>query len=523
MNIFFLSIFLIGIFVIYAQSPVEQWTDIAATSKGAGVVGVYVDAFQTGMFGSVDYGQSWATTLNVLSFSTLFPDNWITNAVSNSTGQYQAIAVHNGNLFHTSNYWKGGWSYIPAWYAWNDIAISSTGQLFVGLIEGSGFYYSLDYGSTWHQLQAETYYLTTVSINYDGNWIITASEKNGGVYVVQGAVTSSPSYFKVTGMSSGNWTASAISSNGQVMLVVGSGLNIYASINYGNSFSAGTGVEAKAWTAAAMSSSGQHMAAAYKNGGIFYSTNFGSTWLSATGSSAVWYTGLACSSNGKIFYASVYNGNIQYSSNYGESWLSYPSVPTSNPTMAPGPDTRPFTYRNWSSIVTSQSGQYVVVAEGNGPIYRSTNYGASFSATSSGSGEWMSVASSGTGQYVAAGMNLGYIYLSNDFAASWSPAVQMYRMQWYSVAISENGQNITAAVYGGTIYFSCDFGASWNPVNPSYNQFWYSIAMSYDANYQAAVVFDSPIGEYIYVVNAVTHQWGITPFTSSEKTYVNSN
>eukprot|EP01033_Poteriospumella_lacustris_P018472 gene18472-13292_t len=175
----------------FAQSPVEPWTGIATTAKGAGVVGVYTENLQSGLYGSTDYGQSWVSSFQVKSLSTLTPGGGAANAVNNATGSYQAVAMHNQNLFYTTNHWKGGWWYISGWYAWKDVAISSSGQLFVGLIDGQGFYYSTNYGATWQQLPSASYQLNSVSLNSDGNWILTTASQ-GYAYVVKDVMTSSP-------------------------------------------------------------------------------------------------------------------------------------------------------------------------------------------------------------------------------------------------------------------------------------------------------------------------------------------
>eukprot|EP01033_Poteriospumella_lacustris_P016942 gene16942-12124_t len=148
-------------------------------------------ALSSGLYGSTDYGQSWVSSFQVKSLSTLTPGGGAANAVNNATGAYQAVAMHNQNLFYTTNYWKGGWWYISGWYAWKDVAISSSGQLFVGLIDGQGFYYSTNYGATWQKLPSASYQLNSVSLNSDGNWILTTASQ-GYAYVVKDVMTSSP-------------------------------------------------------------------------------------------------------------------------------------------------------------------------------------------------------------------------------------------------------------------------------------------------------------------------------------------
>ena len=79
-----------------------------------------------------------------------------------------------------------------------------------------------------------------------------------------------------------------------------------------------------------------------------------------------------------------------------------------------------------------------------------------------------------SGKYQTAVVYNGYIYRSTDYGVTWSQVGNSNN--WYSVAMSSDGKYQTAVVHGGYIYRSTDYGVTWSQVGNSNNC--YSVAIN---------------------------------------------
>lgn len=149
-------------------------------------------------------------------------------------------------------------------------------------------------------------------------------------------------------------------------------------------------------------------------------------------------------------------GYITYSQNYGFSF-------TKN--IAAGS-------RRWTCVAVSRyTGQYQIAGVNGGNLanlYRSTNYGTTWSVISGFTGFWNSVAISGNGQYQLSGNSIdGYLYVSSNYGANWTTITSMGKYWWGACAISGNGQYQYA--YGYTTsgltfvtFISSNYGSTWS-------------------------------------------------------------
>jgi uncharacterized repeat protein (TIGR03803 family) len=155
---------------------------------------------------------------------------------------------------------------------------------------------------------------------------------------------------------------------------------------------------------------------------------------------------------------------------------------------------------NWDAIASSADGTKLVAVAYDlgtggiytgGPIYTSTNSGATWISNSLPVGQWESVACSadGTELVVAGGGGghaLGPIYLSTNSGAIWTPTSAPSN-NWYSVASSADGTKLAAVDGGGQrIYTSPDSGNTWTNTSAPSN-YWYSVASSADGTKLVAV------------------------------------
>jgi photosystem II stability/assembly factor-like uncharacterized protein len=170
----------------------------------------------------------------------------------------------------------------------------------------------------------------------------------------------------------------------------------------------------------------------------------------------------------------------------------------------------------WESLAASADGIKLVGVAGN-LIFTSTNAGASWSRSSAPTNAWQAVTTSADGKKLVAVASLsfgsddpptlfgdGLIYLSTDYGASWAPANAPNNL-WSCVASSADGTKLavasatysTSGAVGAGVYPSGDgqlcvstnSGLTWSFSNMNDN--WKSIATSADGSKLVAVAADA--------------------------------
>jgi hypothetical protein len=111
---------------------------------------------------------------------------------------------------------------------------------------------------------------------------------------------------------------------------------------------------------------------------------------------------------------------------------------------------------NCRQVSVSSSGQYQTIItvddEEPGPIYRSEDYGLSWTLTGAPSAYWSAVSMSESGKYQTACIYNGLIYVSINSGVNWAPASGAPSAYWSAVSMSASGKFQTACVDGGLIY-----------------------------------------------------------------------
>lgn len=185
------------------------------------------------------------------------------------------------------------------------------------------------------------------------------------------------------------------------------------------------------------------------NDSICSSTDLGATWTGISTASALW-TSFACSADGtKLVAGSFYYNEILRSTDSGITWL--PIGPTNalqwGPVACSADGCTIAATINVSSTVYS-NGNYVNVG---GPIYTSTNSGATWTLASLPWCNWQAVACSVDGTKLVAAPDQGPLYTSCDSGATWQ-ASDVQSTSWKSVAMSADGGKMLAAEDGGGIW-----------------------------------------------------------------------
>jgi hypothetical protein len=309
-------------------------------------------------------------------------------------------------------------------------------------------------GQNWVVTTAPSNNWVSVSSSADG-FKLVAAVNGAGIY----SSTNSGRSWLSTGAPIGQWSSVASSADGIKLVAVMKGGGIYVSTNAGGIWTA-TGAPITNWQAVASSADGTRLAAtafgsSYGTGWIYASTNGGDTWMLSGASSQHWRS-LALSSNGHRWVAVsdfrplTKEGFIYTSADSGVTW-------TSN--NAPS--------KQWSSVASSADGTRLIAAPAGDPegltfIYSSTNAGSSWSSNSVPKLRWTCVASSADGAKLLAGARgpfgvvgsppvPGPIYVSTNAGASWM-ASDLPSNHWSSVAASADGSIAVAVATNGPIY-----------------------------------------------------------------------
>lgn len=179
------------------------------------------------------------------------------------------------------------------------------------------------------------------------------------------------------------------------------------------------------------------------------------------------YTASAMSSNAQITYVTS-KTSVYKSSNFGTTWSVV--IPLSG---------------NWSTIATSSNGVYVTAAQNRGSVYTSTD-GVNFIAGTIDSFTGATMSSSG--QYQALVSYSGNVYVSSNYASSWTTTSFPVNTQFIAVAMSSStAAYITPVAFlagaAGYIYTSSNYGSTFT-ANTFGKHTWRGIAVSGNGLYQ---------------------------------------
>ncbi len=228
------------------------------------------------------------------------------------------------------------------------------------------------------------------------------------------------------------------------------------------------------WSSIASSADGSKLVAAVKGGPIYTSTNSGATWIATSAPNTNW-SAVASSADGTkliaavaVFWGNQYEsgGPIYVSADSGDAWKA---------TDAP--------ITNWSSVASSADGSKLVAVAGgtvayvssapSGPIYISSDSGATWTLTSVSAANCVSVASSADGSKLVAGAYQGPFVFSRDSGSTWETIPTTFAY-FLSIASSADGRKLLAGNYdpfhppgtggGSLVLTSTNSGGTWDYV-----------------------------------------------------------
>jgi photosystem II stability/assembly factor-like uncharacterized protein len=397
---------------------------------------------------SADGGTTWSNqgAMNV---------RW-NNIVCSENGNYVfAVGIDNiteENVMYKSINYGAAWDIVPSFTTYltsrlNRVACDVTGQ-YVDVAAGfDGLYRSEDYGTAWVRL-------TTGTIGLD--WISIASDASG-VNLIAGEDNYNAVYNSID--AGATWTVLysgfgypvmvAIDPSGTYRLVGATGWMTYL-----NRFPAAATTTWKLingyyYTQVAIASDNLHMASlGYSvtgSNGIALSTNGGVDWTFSPAPNDGNVRYVVSSSDGQIVYMfEVTNYVVYRSANYGVTFSALTNAPVYT-----------------ASIACSSDGAYVFIGTSGGPVYVSSDSGANFTQTYSDISAYpSSIVSSTSGQYVYVYDNNtpATIAFSNDYGATFTTTTISDSVN--NISCDQTGQYLFASTSGG-VYRSTDYGATW--------------------------------------------------------------
>lgn len=239
---------------------------------------------------------------------------------------------------------------------------------------------------------------------------------------------------------------------------------------------------------------GQYMMFA-GDGGLYQSSDYGITFgLNGTVPTSPDLRGASMSTSGQYRTTSQNGGYIWRSADYGSTWTSFTGITSSS----------------WTSISMSANGQYRVATRGATPyLYLSTDYGVSWSSATAPASNLISSSISDNGLIIVLGQGstgsgtpTGKWWISTNGGSSFTSVISSIRVPALGTAMSSNGQYIALGVSHytypsnpSTIYVSSDYGATFGTVTPFNFGVLTTVSMSKTGKY-ILVGFD---GDYAYL------------------------
>ncbi len=202
--------------------------------------------------------------------------------------------------------------------------------------------------------------------------------------------------------------------------------------------------------------------------GTFLSSS-NSTWVQA-GVSAGWTTIAASASGLRMVASASGGGGIYISSNYGQSWSQSTT-----------------TYSPFSVAISGDGTKLFGVSHPGGIIYSTNSGGNWYLSKAPSNTNWSCIAASANGTKLAATSLGGKIYNSTNSGLTWTNLNNSPSTNWNSVASSADGTKLAAVVFNGKIYTSTDSGITWTAQANAPKNTWISIASSADGTKLVAV------------------------------------
>ena len=384
--------------------------------------------------------------------------NILTSAAMSETGKIKIVINNDGSVFRSVD----NSSFLPQFKLNTglvDIAMSNDGSIVTIISQSGQIFNSNSFGANGTYTTIGTVTgnkpYKNIKMSYDGTYQLISTHGNYLYTSNDAGATWNPKITDTTRV----WNDIDISSDGLIQIAISSGRQdnltnpfsqgeIFISTNYGlNWKNIKTNVDI-VYSKVAQNKNGQYKTVVASNGGIYTSSNFGLTWKTLY----LYYnfTSVDMSHLGDYQIACTYNGLVYKSIDYGNTWTQLITAPN----------------KRWKDIAISkinvaENQRRITLISENDQIYITSNGGAKNTdwIAKENRRNWKAVALSDDGKYqTALGHNIK-IYRSEDFGASWSD--KGLAKEWSSISINENGLYQMATEANGQVYDSSDYGNTW--------------------------------------------------------------
>jgi photosystem II stability/assembly factor-like uncharacterized protein len=224
-----------------------------------------------------------------------------------------------------------------------------------------------------------------------------------------------------------------ISGNAQYVIVGANGDNLFVSSDYGATFA--SKLTSNDWDVADVNYTGQYMAAAIAAGYLYTSNDYGQTWTEHT--FATYFTRIKYSKTGQYLYACK-SSEVWRSDDYGATFsLAYSGTV--------------------SGITVSLNGQYVFLSASSGAKL-SSDFGVTFSNSQVGNTLDMSY----DGKYMLVSRNNTSIHVSSDYGVSFSEQL-IFNGRLGAAHIGRNPKYMAfTEQINNLVRISSDYGSTWS-------------------------------------------------------------
>jgi hypothetical protein len=279
---------------------------------------------------------------------------------------------------------------------------------------------STDYGATMQVVTGSSYWLDC-DISSNGEYAVMPYFVGINQYLRFYNYFSAADLVTISGIEV--FSASKISGNGQYWLI-GAQDGLGLSSNYGVSASkVNAYLSSDRISSLAISYTGQYMLVGGSFDTKFYqSSDYGVTWSeSSLTYTATTLDGAAMSHNGQYRTVFIRDIGYYYSHDYGVTW----TISTGISVLTAG-----------SKVDISANGQYQLTGV-NDTLYKSTDYGVSFTVIAGITSASHTVNVSGTGKIMIAGKSVRDVIKSTDYGITWSTVSSFGISRWRNIVLNK--------------------------------------------------------------------------------------
>lgn len=186
----------------------------------------------------------------------------------------------------------------------------------------------------------------------------------------------------------------------------------------------------------------------------------------------------AMSKNSQYIILAEHNGNIKLSRNYGSTFTDS-SLGT----------------KNWSHCAMSSTGKYQILMMASGDFYVSSDYGSTFNIPqyTPNSYAWVGGTISKDGKYMYVIAQSSYVFVSTDYGKTFISIPTLGKYMWKSITTNKDGKYVLITITNNNMLLSSNYGITYNEITNMGSQNWTNSAMSEDGKYMMVIVSNNSV------------------------------